>query len=113
MAITKIEEVYLYVSDETDNPAENLQARAFMDHSEIPHTSLYYNDPSQWPDVFSSVNSWFTSPSNGDLPPVTKFPFLTYVTVRDDLPARYSPVQYLQGIDAIQTFPEIWNQYNN
>ena len=51
MAITKIEEVYLYVSDETDNPAENLQARAFMDHSEIPHTSLYYNDPSRFPEA--------------------------------------------------------------
>jgi hypothetical protein len=110
MAIQKLEEIYLYVSEVAENPAENIQAHAFMDHSGLPYTRLFYNDASQHPEVLSAVNSWFTAPQN-QLPPVTKFPFLVYTEVHDDIPARSSPVRYLEGIDAIKTFPEIYNQY--
>lgn len=110
MAIIKIEEIFLYASESTTNSAENIQANAFMDHSGIEYTRLWYNDPSQHEAVLSAVNSWFTAP-NSNLPPVTKFPFLHYTEVHDDIPARSSPLKYLEGIDAIKTFPDIYNQY--
>lgn len=111
MAIVKIEEVYLYDTQCGDNAVENLEAAAFMDHSGIEYTRLWYNDPSQHEAVLSSVNSWVTSPMSGSMPPITGFPFLVYTEVHDDRPARSSPVKYLQGLDAIKTFPAIFNQY--
>lgn len=108
MAILKIEEVYLYVTEATDNAAVNIQAAAFMDHSGIPFTRMFYNDATNIQQVLDSVNTWWTRPDI-NLPPVTKFPFLTYVEVHDDIPARHSPVKYLEGIDAIKTFPDIYN----
>lgn len=107
MAITKIEEVYLYVTEVTPNAAENIEAAAFMDHSGIEFTRLFYNDQSGVDSAMAAVNTWWR-----DLPPVTKFPFLTYVEVHDDIPARASPVKYLEGAEAIKTFPSIYNAVN-
>jgi hypothetical protein len=111
MAIVKIEEVYLYATQYGDNAAENIEAGAFMDHSGIDYTRLWYNDPVQHTDVIAAINSWVTSPMSGSMDPITKFPFLVYTEVHDDRPARSSPVKYLEGIDAIKTFPDILNQY--
>lgn len=108
MAVQKIEEIYLYITEVSDNVAENIAATGFMDHSGIPFTRLFYNDPTQLQEVLDAVNTWWNNEPNV-LPPVTKFPFLTYVEVHDDIPARNSPAKYLEGIDAIKTFPEIYN----
>lgn len=109
MAIVRIEEVYLYATQYGDNAVENIEASAFMDHSGIEYTRLWYNDPAQHPDVLSSITSWVTSPGSG-CEPVTKFPFLVYTEVHDDRPARSSPIKRLQGIDEIKTFPTILAQ---
>lgn len=107
MAIQKIEEIYLYVSELAPNAAENIQAIAFMDHSGISYTRLLYNDAAQHESIFSSLNSWWQHDPN--IAPVSTFPFLTYVEVHDDIPARLSPVKNLQGIDQINTIPNILN----
>lgn len=111
MAIQKIEEIMLYVSELSPNAAENIQAVAFMDHSEIPYTRMMYNDASQHDSIFSSVNSWWQH--NTNVTPVATFPFLTYVEVHDDIPARMSPVKNLQGIDQIETIADIVNSVSN
>ena len=108
MAIKKIEEIYLYVSEVVSNSAENIQAVAFMDHSGIPFTRMMYNDKSQHPEALAALNSWWA----GRLPEVTSFPFLTYVEVHDDIPARLSPVKYLAGIDAIKTIVDLYATNN-
>jgi hypothetical protein len=105
MSIMKIEEVHLYVADSTENSAENIEANAFMDHSGIPYIRLFYNRESPLDEILASVNTWWQY----TLPPVTKYPFITYVEVHDDIPARSSPVKYLEGIDNIKTFPDIYN----
>lgn len=105
MAIVKIEELYLYVSEVVPNAAENVQAMAFMDHSGLPYVKMMYNDASQHPDVLAPLNSWWAD----RLPPVDGFPFLTYVEVHDNVPARLSPVKYLKGIDNIQTIVDLYN----
>jgi len=111
MAIQKIEEIYLYVSEASSNSAENIQAVAFMDHSGIPYTRMMYGDISQHEDVFSSLNTWWQH--NPNVAPVTSFPFLTYVEVHDDIPARQSPVKNLQRIDEIKTIVDIVNSISN
>lgn len=108
MAIVKIEEVYLYVSEVVANSAENIEAMAFMDHSTVPFVKMMYNDPAQHPQVFEPINSWWAD----RLPPVETFPFVTYVEVHDDIPARFSPVKYLKGIDDIKTIVQLYNATN-
>lgn len=108
MAIVKIEEVYLYVSEVVENSAENIQAMAFMGHSNVPYTQMMYNDPNQIPDVLAPLNSWWKD----KLPPVDGFPLITYVEVHDDIPARYSPVKYLKGIEDIKKIVDIYNNQN-
>jgi hypothetical protein len=105
MTIKKIEEVYLYVSEVVDNSAENIQALAFMDHSGIPFIKMMYNDASALPDTLAALNTWWKD----RLPPLEKFPFITYVEVHDDIPARHSPVQYLQGIDNVKKIVDIYS----
>jgi hypothetical protein len=109
MAIIKLEEICLYTSDIGTNAAEMVQAQAFMDHSGIPYTRLMYNNQQQHDDVIKIVNTWWTGDRTAKpMPPVTDYPFLTYTEVHDDIAARFSPITYLQGIDAIKTFPEIY-----
>lgn len=112
MAITKIEEIHLYCSESVENSAENIQAMSFMDHSGIPYTKLAYNDPAQHASVMESINGWIALPSIYEHSPITKFPFLVYTEIHDDIPARNSPLRFLEGIEAIQTFQSVWNTYN-
>jgi hypothetical protein len=108
MSIIKIEEVYLYTTDADFNQAEMINSKAFMDNSGIEHTNLYYNDKEQLQEVLTSLNTWWTTPIN-TLPPATKFPLLTYVEVHDDIPARFSPVKYKQGLEEIQSFVDLYD----
>jgi hypothetical protein len=108
MAVVKIEEVFLYVSEVVANSSDNIQAMAFMDRSGIPYTKMMYNDPAQHPSVFAPLNSWWAD----RLPPVDSFPLLTYVEVHDDRPARLSPVQYLQGIEDVKKIVDIYTAAN-
>lgn len=111
MAIQRLEEVYLYVVPDEVGSTENLEANAFMDHSGIEYTRLYYADPTQHESVINAVNTWWTDRDIDPLEPVTKFPFVVYTEVRDDIPVRLSPVKYASGLDAIKAFPELYNQY--
>jgi hypothetical protein len=105
MSIKKIEEVHLYVSEVTDNSVENIQALAFMDHSDVPFVKLMYNDKNSHSLTLDALNSWWKD----TLPPLESFPFITYVEVHDDIPARYSPVKYLQGLENIKKIVDIYS----
>lgn len=109
MALVKIEEIYLYVSEVVPNAAENIQATAFMDHSGIPFVRMMYNDASQHPEALAALNSWWTNHPTHPMPPVESFPFVTYVEVHDDIPARLSPVKYLAGIEEIKKIVDLYN----
>lgn len=112
MAITKIEEVHLYTAEAVDNQAEMIKAKAFMDKSEIPYINLNYNDAATLQEILDNVNTWWARPDI-NLPPVERFPFLTYTEVHDDIPARYSPVKYKQGLAEIEDFPAFYNSIMN
>lgn len=107
MAVVKIEEVILYITQETSTMVENLEALSFLDHSGIPYTKLIYADSTQYQAILDALNSWWARPDIA-LPPATGFPLLIYTEVHDDIPARYSPVKYKQGLEAIKTFPEFY-----
>lgn len=110
MSIKKIEEICLYVSDAAINTAENIEAMAFMSHSNIPYQRFFYTDASQHQQVIDALNTWWGNRTDEHkLPPLTKFPFVIYTEVRTDLPARQSPVKYLEGIDEIKKIVDIYN----
>lgn len=116
MAIKKIEEVYLYVTDTGDNPAENIQAQAFMEKCGIPYIRMYYNNVEQVAEVLQVMNGWWNRPELPEeirMPNIEKMPFVCYTEVHDDIPARFSPVKYKAGIDDIKTFPEFYNSIMN
>lgn len=109
MAITKIEEVFLYVRDGGDNVAENIEAMAFMDRSGVPFTKMFYFDAAQSQQTMDVLNTWWTNRADEHkLPPVTKYPFLIYTEVRDDISARNSPIKYLEGLDEIKKIVDIY-----
>ena len=108
MALVKIEEVYLYTAEGVDDQAEMIRAKAFMDSSGIPYIHLSYNDINVTQEVLTNINTWWERPDI-NLPPIEHYPFITYTEVHDDIPARYSPVKYKQGIADIETFPEFYN----
>ena len=107
MAIQKIEEVYLYYSDAKGGAEENIGAVAFLERTDVPFTKMFYNSGTDFNDFFSSINTWWTRPDI-NLPPLTTFPFITYVEVHDDIPARLSPVKYVAGLEEIKKFPEFY-----
>jgi len=109
MAIVKIEELYLYVSEVVENSAENIQAMAFMDHSGLPFILMRHNELEAHPSVFAPLNSWWAEGRCvSPLPDIDSFPFVTYVEVHDDRPARQSPVRYLKGITDIKTITDLY-----
>lgn len=114
MAIMKLEEIYLYTSDVVENAAENIQAKAFMDHSGITYTNLTYNNLEHTNEVINTVNTWWTN--NNPLTqrdPLTKYPFLVYTEVHDNIPARWSPIKALEGLENIKNFPALYNSIMN
>ena len=111
MAVVRLEEVNLYLAADKAGSTDNLEANAYMDHSNVPYTKLLYVDESQHQLVLDAVNTWWANREEHTLPPVTTFPFLTYTEVRDDMPVRLSPVKYLEGLEAIKTFGDMYNQY--
>jgi hypothetical protein len=112
MAVQKIEEVYLYTTSVAYDQAEMIQVKAFMDNTGIDYVHLNYSDAEQLEQVFGSLNTWWTRPDI-NLPPLTKFPFLLYTEVHDNIPARGSPVKYKEGFEDIQTFPDFYNSVMN
>lgn len=114
MAIMKLEEIYLYTSDVAENLAENIRAKAFMDHSGIIYTNLSYNSLEHTNEVINTVNTWWTTNNPAtQRDPLTKYPFLVYTEVHDDIPARWSPVKALEGAENIETFPALYNSIMN
>lgn len=105
MAIQKIEEIHLYVSDLVS--AENAQAVAFMDELGVQYIQLVYYNAEQHIEVFNSLNTWWQD--DPEATPITSFPFLTYVEVHDDTAERQRLVKNLQGINQIQTISNIIN----
>jgi len=114
MSIIKIEEIYLYTSDIAENAAENIQAKAFMDHSGVTYKTLMYNNLENSNEVIGAVNTWWTTGNPAtQRDPITKYPFLVYTEVHDDIPARFSPVKALEGIENIESFPSLYNSIMN
>jgi hypothetical protein len=108
MAIVKIEEVYLYSTDAFDNPEENISAVAFFENSGVPFTNMYYNANNDFDGMFSALNSWWVRGDEHSMPELHQFPFITYVEVHDNIPARLSPVKYVAGLEEIKKFPDFY-----
>jgi hypothetical protein len=112
MAIVKLEEIYLYYSDARGSVEENIGAVAFLERNDFTFSIMFYNNDSDFENLFTALNSWWSRPDI-NLPPIDSFPFITYVEVRDDIPARLSPVKYVFGLEEIKKFPEFYKSVHS
>jgi hypothetical protein len=108
MAITKIEQIYLYTDQVFDSeartfgPADGDSAKAlawFAEQGITDFTNLNYGDASVHADCFAPLNSWYFIGKTED---IAAFPFVYYTEVHDDLPANSMPMVLLYGLDAIK-----------
>lgn len=109
MAITKIEQIYLYTDQvfdaETKLPvdADSDSAKAiawFAENGITDYVNLNYGDTSTHQDCFTPLNTWAFIGKTED---IAAFPFVYYTEVHDDLPANSMPMVLLYGLDAIQS----------
>ena len=100
MALTKIDEVYIYTSSVLQ-PIETHELNAWFDHSGIPHSKLNYGDESQVKVVLDALNTWWQpDPETGERQPaVSEFPLLVYTEILSD--TDYQPRKYIQGKENI------------
>lgn len=112
MAIVRIEDITLHTSDVLGNCAENIKAEAFFERKGIPFTRIYYNDPAVAAESLNLLNTQY-SELYSDFVPLTKLPVLQYVEVHDDIPARLSPMKFLEGVTRIQEFPSLYFSIGN
>jgi hypothetical protein len=101
MAITKIDDIYLYtdLSWDPSEVSESVDAKAFLDACGLTYIHLNYADPEQHPFVFDPLSSWSFSDGSHK---IETFPFVIYTEIHDDLsPAKY-PKVLLYGLDEIE-----------
>jgi hypothetical protein len=108
MAITKIEQIYLYtdqvfdVETGTFGPEDSDSTKAiawFAEQGITDYVNLNYPDTSAHPDCFTPLNSWAFIGKPDD---IAAFPFAYYTEVHDDLPANSMPMVFLYGFDEIK-----------
>jgi hypothetical protein len=95
MAITKIDDVFLYVGI-TDGVTEANNIKKWLVANNINYTLLFYGDDAQHADVFVALNSWWPDTN------IVDFPVLVYTEIHDDLPPSRYPRKYFQTLADIQ-----------
>jgi len=108
MAITKIEQIYLYTDQVYDPETRTLvstdtdSARAiawFAAQGITDYINLNYGDATTHQDCFNPLNTWAFIGKEQD---IAAFPFVYYTEVHDDLPANSMPMVLLYGLAAIE-----------
>ena len=100
MALTKIEDIFLYTSNVLQ-PIETHELMAWFDHSGIPYSLLNYGDQSNVDVVLSALNTWWAPDplTNERQPDVTEFPLVVYSAYYDGYDTEYR--KYIQGKENI------------
>jgi hypothetical protein len=114
MAIKKIEEVYLYYTDLPGMVEKNFNAAIALDKANISFQRMQYGIGADLDELLKALNTWWKQPYV-TLPPLSidSFPFIVYTEVHDDIPARLSPVKFVEGLDAIKAFPNFYFSIGN
>ena len=114
MAITKIEQIYLYTDQQfiintaedgtvtytTDQTTDSAKAIAWFAANGITnYVNLNYPDPTVHQDCFNPLNTWVFSNTTQTF---ADFPFAYYTEVHDDLPVNQMPMVLLYGLSAIE-----------
>jgi hypothetical protein len=95
MAITKIDDVFLYIGI-TDGVTEANNIKKWLLANNIKYTLLFYGDDSQHTDVLNALNSWWPGAN------IIDFPVLVYTEIHNDLPPSQYPRKWFQTLSAIQ-----------
>lgn len=87
MAITKIEEVYLYTTLD-ERHTECYGMKKWLDDNNVQYTLLHYFTAEQKSQAIAPLLTWWENCT------ITDFPILIYTEVRDDTPLSLSPRRY-------------------
>lgn len=91
--IVGIRNIYLYTGLTPTGGDNSARALTWLRENNIPHEHLWYGEPNQHPEVFSSLNTW-------NIGEFADFPFVIYDELHDD----YTVIkQSLIGLEAITT----------
>ena len=97
MALTKIDDLYLYVGI-TAGAAESYRIKQWLTDNNIKFTLMFYGDDGQHDGLFSALSSWFPEKQND---PFTDFPVLIYTEIHDDLSPSQYPRKFFTNLDDI------------
>ena len=95
MAITKIDDVDLYVGLTADVQA-CWDMKKFLTDNNIKFRTLMYADDSQHEQLFASISTWWFEET------FDRFPILTYTEVLDDAPPSQYPKRFARKIEDLQ-----------
>ena len=97
MALTRIDDIQLYMGMTAD-AADCFLAKQFLMDNGVSYQTYMYADDSQHAALFAALSSWNVQGAPAQL---TNFPFVIYTEVHDDLSPSQYPRKCLYGKDAI------------
>jgi hypothetical protein len=96
MAITKIDDIDLYVGLTTD--AQTCwEMKKFLTDNNIKFRTMMYADDAQHEALFTAVSTWWEDVT------FDKFPFLTYTEIDSDVPPSQYPRKFAKTVADLQT----------
>jgi len=99
MALTRIDDIQLYMGMTAD-AAECYEVKKYLQDNGIKFETYMYADDSQHAQLFSSLGTWNMQ---GAPTVISKFPFVIYTEVHDDLsPSKY-PRICIYGLTDLST----------
>ncbi len=95
MALTKIDDVYLYTA--MDHTAQAcFEMKQYLQDNNVNFNHLHYNDDSQLPDVFAPLSTWWEGET------FNAMPILIYTEIHDDLPPSRYPRKFFKTLDDLK-----------
>jgi len=98
MALTKIDDIYLYAGI-TAGAAESFAIKQYLVDNNVKYTLMFYGDDGSHEGVFAALSTWFAD--RGTENPFTDFPILVYTEIHDDLSPSQYPRKYFTNLNDI------------
>lgn len=98
MSLVRIDDIHLY-GGLTEDAVSCYHTKKWLDNNNVKYVHLFYQDENQCDEVIKTINEWFATEEQ--LTVISKFPFVVYCEVHDDLTISQYPRKVLVGYDEI------------